>query len=162
MHIGDIALKTSRLNTPPPRYLDRVIMKGQHVLRYSNKLFLGNVIWYCYPSKEKKTLGKCIHFPHVSFFNPFSHWSHWSNYNYIVEILIDANCKLNWNGKEWKSFDTNLITLSKSIQESKTNFQLFDEYKIKPIDLIRRERTQGGKRVKRNKTLKSYFKYLGN
>ena len=154
MHIGDIALKTSRLNTPPPRYLDRVIMKGSEpLIRYSSRR-TGNIVWYCYPSKEKKTLGKCKHVSHVSFFNIYSHRS--NDYETIVEILLNVNEVANGAKVTDKYFDSNLITL----MEKLADYALLDEhnilqnYKIEHIDSIRIKRTQGGKRVKRNKTLK--------
>lgn len=151
MHIGDIALKTNRLNTPPPRYLDTVLMKGTHVLiRYSSKLFRGNIIWYCYPSSESKTRGKCKHISHVSFFNPYSHRN--DDLKTIIKILKDMNEEIDKN-----CFDSNLITLVRGLSDFKDDHETLKDYKIKNIDSIRRERTKGGKRVKRKKTLKSYL-----
>lgn len=151
MHIGDIALKTSSLSTPYARHLDKVIMKGEVVLiRYSSKLFRENVIWYCYPSTESKTRGKCKHISHVSFFNPYSHGS--TDLETIIKILLVVN-------EVTDVFDSNLITLGELLntRDFEDTHETLKDYKIKNIDSIRRERTKGGKRVKIKKTLKSYL-----
>ena len=167
MHIGDLALKTSRLHTPPPRYLDSVIIKEENkegqtrstpLIRYSSKKY-GNIIWYCYPSREQKTLGKCKHISHVSFLNPYSHRS--SDYENIIDILRYVNERI--FETDFNSFNSNLITLMKEYSNSENpepdgnrDYYPVENYKTQQISTLREQRTRGGKLIKRNKTLKSY------